>query len=264
MSRSIQIICAFSFGVTFVGLMLVIALLSPYPSTFQLFTFRIVLALAAGGVAAMLPGFLTVNIPNVLRAGGALAAFAVVYFFNPAELGVEGRPTNTPGVFVKKTSEDDGLAEYYWKQADVTFRFPAKGWSISTKAAAAGLGDMTLQYGNDKDAQIQLHVSLLDEKYRNKWDEFETNTISIWKGTISQFGPFSTQNVFVDGRKSFRMTGTINGPVQGMKRVDLLYAPLGDNRLFEMHLTRNSDHTDNEELLNAFNLIISTIKFDRD
>ena len=49
---------------------------------------RIVLALAGGGVGAVIPGFLSVDMkPNAklaVRAGGALAVFVILYFFSPA------------------------------------------------------------------------------------------------------------------------------------------------------------------------------------
>ncbi|MFZ2898076.1 MAG: carboxypeptidase-like regulatory domain-containing protein [Saprospiraceae bacterium] len=45
---------------------------------------RTLLALAAAGVAALLPGFLHINVREYLKAGGALAMFALVYLINPA------------------------------------------------------------------------------------------------------------------------------------------------------------------------------------
>jgi hypothetical protein len=48
-----------------------------------------VLSLACGGVAAVIPGFLAVSMDKAgiaIRAGGALAVFLLVYFFNPAQL----------------------------------------------------------------------------------------------------------------------------------------------------------------------------------
>jgi hypothetical protein len=49
---------------------------------------RIILALAAGGVAAMIPGLLNLELTAAanlaLRAGGALAVFVIVYFYSPA------------------------------------------------------------------------------------------------------------------------------------------------------------------------------------
>ena len=243
--------------------MLAVAIAIPYPTAFQLLTFRVTLALAGGGVAAMLPGFLNVNVSNYIRASGALAGFIVIYFFNPAELSIRGVPTDSAGLFVTTIGEDKGLIEYYWKQANLRFRFPKDGWNISTKAAEAGLGDMTLQHESSKSAQIQLHVSVLDDKYRNNWETFQKNTADLWRGTISQFGPFQTNDIFIDGRSALRMTGVIKGQESGLKDVTLIYAPLGDNRLFEMHLTRNTDHPNESALIRAFDLIASTVAFDR-
>ncbi len=68
------------------ALLITIAFWFPYPSSFQYVVFRIVLALAAAGVAAFIPGFLSVILSGWLRAGGAMAVFVIVYFFSPASL----------------------------------------------------------------------------------------------------------------------------------------------------------------------------------
>ena len=67
-------------------LLLSIAIFIPNPTEFQLFVFRIVLALAAGAFGALIPGFIEVEFKNWLRAGGALALFAIVFFLNPPAL----------------------------------------------------------------------------------------------------------------------------------------------------------------------------------
>lgn len=60
--------------------------------------FKTLLALAAAGVAASLPGFLHFEVSNIVKAGGALAAFALVFLVNPpkeavpAALAVQVRP----------------------------------------------------------------------------------------------------------------------------------------------------------------------------
>jgi hypothetical protein len=81
-------ILAFTFGVLFVTALLVFALFVPNPTIQQFEIVRIILALAAGGVAAMIPGLLSLKLGATanmaLRAGGALAVFVIVYFYSPA------------------------------------------------------------------------------------------------------------------------------------------------------------------------------------
>lgn len=95
MNPTAQIIVAFTFGVAFVVAMLVLAIKFPRPSPFQYSVFRIVLSLAAAGAAAMIPGFININVnPStgfLIRAGGALAVFVIVFFFNPAQLAIQTR-----------------------------------------------------------------------------------------------------------------------------------------------------------------------------
>jgi hypothetical protein len=79
-------ILAYAFGIVFVATILVIAIFFPDPTDFQYTVFRITLALAAGGVAAVVPGFIQVKFRNWLRAGGALAVFVIVYLVAPAAM----------------------------------------------------------------------------------------------------------------------------------------------------------------------------------
>ena len=102
MTKKLQQILAFVFGVTFVIVLIVLAVAIPDPTSFQYTTFRVILALAAAGIAVMIPGFLQVTISNWLRAGGALGVFVVVYFFNPASLVV------TPDIQSTQQSIIDG------------------------------------------------------------------------------------------------------------------------------------------------------------
>ena len=87
---------ASGFGVAFILMLLLIAVFCPNPTSFQCLVFRVVLALAAAGVAAMISGFLTVHVGTVIKASGAIAVFVIIYFFNPAALVVNpeaGPPT---------------------------------------------------------------------------------------------------------------------------------------------------------------------------
>lgn len=95
-----QIVVAFVFGVIFIATMIVLAIAFPEPTPFQERTFKITLSLAAAGVAAMIPGFINVELTQtigvIVRAGGALAVFAIVFFFNPAQLVVKDQENSRP------------------------------------------------------------------------------------------------------------------------------------------------------------------------
>jgi hypothetical protein len=83
-TKTQQQVTAFVFGVVFVLVLLAVAFAVPNPSDFQYVVFKTVLALAAAGAAAMIPGFIHVTISKFVRAGGALAVFAIVFFYSPA------------------------------------------------------------------------------------------------------------------------------------------------------------------------------------
>ena len=88
---------AFLFGIVFVIVLLTLAILFPNPTAFQYTIFRTVLSLAAAGVAAMIPGIISLSVSKWLRAGGALAVFAAVYLYNPAAL-VSSAPAQTTNI----------------------------------------------------------------------------------------------------------------------------------------------------------------------
>ena len=84
-----QILWTSIFGTAFLVFVAILAIFFPHPTQFQFLVFRTLLSLAAGGVASAIPGFLSIatDLPGVaIRAGGALAAFALVYRLNPASL----------------------------------------------------------------------------------------------------------------------------------------------------------------------------------
>jgi tetratricopeptide (TPR) repeat protein len=84
-------LAAYFFGVVFVVVILTFAVFFAQPTEFQIFVFRIVLALAAAGIGAVIPGFISVNVGPYVKAGGAIALFVIIYFLNPPAL-VKGSP----------------------------------------------------------------------------------------------------------------------------------------------------------------------------
>lgn len=89
-----QQLAAVGCGVLFASVMLIIAIAVPNPTTTQWFIFRVVLALAAAGIGAVLPGLIVVNVSKFVRAGGAIALFVLVYLSNPPQLVVQ-QPSGT-------------------------------------------------------------------------------------------------------------------------------------------------------------------------
>jgi len=83
----------FLVGTAFMVFLIGFVLFVPEPTDKQFEIIRIVIAVAAAGVASMIPGFLNLRMGRWLRAGGALAVFAVVYFYSPARW-LSNRPIN--------------------------------------------------------------------------------------------------------------------------------------------------------------------------
>src|SRR3990172_5274795 len=81
------LIVSVSSGLVFIAVLLIIAVFIPKPSTFQIFVFRVVLALASAAFGATIPGFLKIQVPlwakGLISAGGALGLFVLIYTVNP-------------------------------------------------------------------------------------------------------------------------------------------------------------------------------------
>lgn len=76
-------------GITFLVVLLCIALFVPSPTDFQVFIFRTVLGLAAGAFATIISGFINIDVrwqKLTLRAGAGLAVFVLIYMANPPRL----------------------------------------------------------------------------------------------------------------------------------------------------------------------------------
>lgn len=84
----------FLFGVIFLSAILTLLVIHPTPTLHQFFAFRLTLALAAAGVGAFIPGFIHLEQPlphrGLVRCGGAMALFTMVWLSNPAKFAIEG------------------------------------------------------------------------------------------------------------------------------------------------------------------------------
>ena len=157
MTKKLQFALAFGFGLLFVGVCLTVAIFEPHPSRFLYFVVRVTLALAAGGIATVVPGLLDLHLGPRLKAAGALAVFCVVYFFNPAHLAVDGTPTQLDGVFDTGMPGDSETTTYYWSTAGTSFAIPNERWLLSDQSYESGRTELTLRHANF-DAAIQMSV----------------------------------------------------------------------------------------------------------
>src|ERR1700735_591841 len=86
--RALAVIMAFGFGVVFVTALLVFVALAPNSTDRQFEVIRIILALVAGGIAAMIPGFLNLKLQTgtklAVRSGGAIVVLILIYFYLPS------------------------------------------------------------------------------------------------------------------------------------------------------------------------------------
>jgi hypothetical protein len=101
-THRLELSLAFLFGCVAIGVVLWLAFKADTFSEQQFEILRIVLALAGGGVGAVIPGFLDVSMKAgaklALRAGGALAVFVILYFWSPAHW----QPTDA-GTVIQRT-----------------------------------------------------------------------------------------------------------------------------------------------------------------
>lgn len=142
---------AFVFGVLFVGAILYFTVTVVNPSPYQMQTFKTVLALAAAGVAAMIPGQFEFRHLPFVRAGGAIAVFALV-FLTPMQLVSSvaqfEEPAGDPAPVIQQYLEAADRGDYtaLWRQIDPAapewFQISREGWSEIYQNARAPFGQV--------------------------------------------------------------------------------------------------------------------------
>lgn len=120
-NKKIEQYLVYGFGLVFIVVILVIAVAFPEPTPFQYTVFRIILALATAGIAAFVPGFIEVKISSIIRAGGAIAVFVIVYFFSPAQLAIKEVTNSATYEVIEQPIKDaiDDLASLRNKTAKI-------------------------------------------------------------------------------------------------------------------------------------------------
>jgi hypothetical protein len=141
------------FAIFFILLLLLLVLAVPYPTEAQWRVFNLVLALVAAAMATMLPGVLHLQFTPWLKAGGALAVFALVFLVKPAGLVVANptRPLEPPPpvetaaqvVRAYLAQLDSGRYAEAYAASHPTFRdaFSLSDWTRLATTVRAPLGE---------------------------------------------------------------------------------------------------------------------------
>jgi hypothetical protein len=152
----------FGFGVFFIITILVLAIFFPRPDPFPYTVFRVVLALAAAGIAVFIPGFLNIRVGNVIRAGGALAVFIAVYKLEPAQLVTSSYTSEA----IHKVVPDGYTFEQYIKEVEnqeqVIIKF-ASNCDTTVKRAIISGGGAQLDGENLKDFLEKIKFRVRDD-----------------------------------------------------------------------------------------------------
>ena len=76
----------FIVGVVLIIIIVFVTKIDKNPSPIAAFAYRVVIAIAAALIATGIPGVINVHISQGITAGGAIAVFVIVYWFNAAQI----------------------------------------------------------------------------------------------------------------------------------------------------------------------------------
>jgi len=147
---------AYLFGFVLVLVILLVVVLQPDLTPQQFVIVRIILAAAVAGVAAMIPGFLQVKVGSWLKAGGAMAVFAIAFFYTPDLVEPIQKPNPTdPFEIVLSCLVDD-------KISTSSFTFPYS--DIEKNADFSSFSGLVDQLPNQKCPQNEsIAFRMIDE-----------------------------------------------------------------------------------------------------
>ena len=86
MNKSTRLLISASVGIIFMLVILILAVIYPCPTTSQYNVFRIIISIAVGAFASIIPGMFDFKYNGIVSAIGALAVFAFVFIYDPAKL----------------------------------------------------------------------------------------------------------------------------------------------------------------------------------
>jgi hypothetical protein len=136
----LEIFLAFSFGFAFCGILAFIVLRgTPITDPALIFVLRVLTALSAAAVVAVIPGFIDLNLATRtvlgVRAGGAIVVFVLVFAANPPELVQSNQARAEAAMLANKAA---GLYEDADRSADGLLQNNGRhGLALNTKGSVA-------------------------------------------------------------------------------------------------------------------------------
>lgn len=246
--------------IVFATVIVVAGVIAPYPSEGEALVSRWMVALVAGLIVALLPAAFPHSIPWPLRVLAVLVAFVAVFHINPTALLTRGVTVDPWSLVVSEIPGSEGQAEYYWKPADLRFRFPEQGWVIKTKSERDGFSSITFRHLESVDAFIRLHTRPLGTAYQDDWEQFRQNTMRIWRGADTGEDYFAFGSVTVAQREGLRVSGRLPGRGEGPRVLELVYAPIGQDRIAQLELVRRADDPNGAAIEETFNTVAETLR----
>lgn len=191
--HQIEKTAVFVFGVVFIIIILYMVSNNPTPTEAEFFVYRLVMALSAAGVGALLPGFLKLDISlsaqSGIRAGGALALFASVWFVNPADFGVKVIPPKEKAAiiikqFLNQIDNGDYTAAYSLIAEKLSSQLSEDDFISMSQAVRAPLGNTRKRVLFSKDTPAQINGTpgpFVIETYQSRFE----NNFGVWVELVS-------------------------------------------------------------------------------
>ena len=157
-------ILAYVFGIVFISAILALAFFDRNPSNFAVGVYKTVLALAAAGVAAMIPGFIDVNVQPFVRSGGAIAVFVIVFFFSDKVFPQQSSVTENVEITVEAI-----VAEIERFKTDNS-SYPETLGELDIIDLIEKVGSNRIEYAPDKEKGYTLRYAGNDNRMRTSDD----------------------------------------------------------------------------------------------
>jgi hypothetical protein len=248
--------------IVFATVIVVAGVIAPYPSEGEALVSRWMVALVAGLFVALLPAAFPHSIPWPLRALAVLVAFVAVFHINPTALLTRGVTIEPRSLVINEIPAREDQVEYDWKPAGLRFRFPEQGWIIKTKSERGGFSSITFRHRQSVDTFIRLHTRPLGTVYQGGWEQFRQNTMRIWSGADTGEDYFSFGSLPVAQREGLRVSGRLpgRGEGEGPRVLELVYAPIGKDRIAQLELVRRADDPNRSAIDETFSTVAETLR----